>query len=261
VLPPLALSIGAWLARAEEPEAIALQRGARRVALVLFVFGTLAACVAGFFALHSNAPTPATDLASVLKENPDDYALSFGHFLDLSSKAMAFFRGPLLAVAAAFFVGTLGHLIARRRNHPRLANAFLVALTVTFLLAAHAALVTFSPVLSSQAFAEAIRPELKPDDIIVINGEYEDGSTLAFYLQHQVQILNGRSSNLWYGSFFPDAPHIFEDDASFSRMWNGRQRVFLWTDQDHVPALSGAAFSIAHSGGKALLSNRPGLRR
>ena len=52
--------------------------------------------------------------------------------------------------------------------------------------------------------------------MVAIHGEYESGSTLGFYLRRaDVHILEGRSSNLWYGSFFPDAPKIFETPESF----------------------------------------------
>ena len=119
------------------------------------------------------------------------------------------------------------------------------------------ALVTFSPVLSSAALADAIRPRLAPDDVVVLNGEYESGSTLGFYLRRQVRILNGRSSNLWYGSFFSDAPAIFDDDASIARLWSGPRRVFLLTDAAAPPRLPGAVYTIAISGGKAVLSNQP----
>jgi hypothetical protein len=251
------LAIGAWLTQAEEPREAAKQRIAIRIAIALAILGMLAAAVSGFLVLHAGAAGRGVDLASVLKQNPADYALSFGHFLDLSSQAMAFFRLPLLAVAIASLLGTLGHLVARARHHPRLANACLAAMEVTFLLAAHAALATFSTVLSSEQLAKAIRPDLRPSDIVVINGEYESGSSLGFYLHRRVSILNGRSSNLWYGSFFPDAPKIFENDASFARLWSGPDRVFLWTEVDHVPALPAASFTIASGGGKAILSNQP----
>jgi hypothetical protein len=257
VLPPLALAIGAWLAQAEEPTEAAMQRVAMGIAIALALLGTLAAAVSGFFVLHAGAVRRGVDLASALKQNPADYALSFGHFLDLSSQAMAFFRLPLLAVAITSLLGTLGHLVARARHRPRLANASLAAMAITFLLAAHAALATFSTVLSSAQLANAVRPDLGPNDILVINGEYESGSSLGFYLHRQVSILNGRSSNLWYGSFFPDAPKIFENDASFAHLWSGSDRVFLWTEVDHVPALPAASFTIASDGGKAILSNQP----
>ena len=165
---------------------------------------------------------------------------------------MAFFRLPLLLTAVALLVGTGGYLVLR--EHP--AISALAAGAVLFLIAAHMALVTFSTVLSSAALADAIRPMLKPDDVIVLNGEYESGSTLGFYLHRQLRILNGRSSNLWYGSYFSDAPAIFDDDASLARHWSGPKRVFLLTDAAHSPHLPGAAYTIAAAGGKAVLSNR-----
>jgi 4-amino-4-deoxy-L-arabinose transferase-like glycosyltransferase len=249
-MPALALLVGGWLA--EDAESSRVPR--MRMAWLLFAFGTCGAAVALFFALRSGSPRG--DLAAALSTNPGDYALSFGHFLDLSTRAMAFFRLPLLLTAVALLIGTGGHLLLRRAGRGHAAIASLAAAGVLFLIAAHMALVTFSPVLSSATLADAIRPRLTPEDVIVLNGEYESGSTLGFYLHLQARILNGRSSNLWYGSFFSDAPAIFDDDASMARLWSGRQRVFLLTDAAHPPQLPGAVYTIATSGGKAVLSNR-----
>jgi hypothetical protein len=246
-LPALALLTGDWLskhARATAPSS-ALWRW------LLFAAGISGAAVALFFALHSG--TPHGDLSAALSTNPGDYALSFGHFLDLSTRAMAFFRVPLLLTALALLIGTGGYLSLR--GHA--AIGALAAGGVLFLVAAHMALVTFSPVISSAALAEAIRPLLKPEDLVEINGEYESGSTLGFYLHRQVRILNGRSSNLWYGSFFRDAPMIFDDDAAMARLWSGPRRIFLLTDAAHPPRLPGVIYTIAASEGKAVLSNRP----
>jgi hypothetical protein len=249
-MPALALLLGGWLA--QDTAGSALPR--LRTAWVLFVIGSCGAAAALFFALHS--PSPTGDLAAALSSNPGDYALSFGHFLDLSTRAMAFFRGPLLLTAVALLVGTDGHLLLRRSGHRHAAIGALACGSVLFLVAAHMALVTFSPVLSSAGLAETIRPLLGPGDVIVVNGEYESGSMLGFYLQRQVRILNGRSSNLWYGSFFSDAPAIFDDDASVARLWSGPRRVFLLTDAAQPPRLPGAVYTIAAEGGKAVLSNQ-----
>ncbi len=115
---------------------------------------------------------------------------------------MGAFRVPLILVAVALVLGTFANMVLRSINMIRLGNYALVAMMVVFLIAAHMALVTFSPVLSSKALADAIGPRIKTGDVVEINGEYEAGSTLGFYLRRQVRILNGRSSNLWYGSFF-----------------------------------------------------------
>ena len=185
-----------------------------------------------------------------------------GHFLDLNRAAMGAFRTPLLLTAVALFGGTLAHFLLRKQNKPHAATLSLVAGAFTFLLAAHLGLQTFAPVLSSQQLAAAIAPILKPEDLIVLHGEYEAASTLGFYLhRNDLHILEGRSSNLWYGSFFPDAPRIFETPASLYQKWPGAQRIFLWqslaNDPSPLPALPTQAYVIARSGGKELLSNQP----
>jgi hypothetical protein len=71
----------------------------------------------------------------------------------------------------------------------------------------------------------------------------------------------GRSSNLWYGSFFPDAPAIFETTGSLAQKWSSPQRIFLWQDIGNQPSPLPAALSpvyvISRSGGKEIVSNQP----
>ena len=262
-LPALILLLTGWFEEeAREAEAFRvpgrLVPAGQRISVVLLVLGSATALACGLFALHAQAPGPGVDLASLLKQNPGDYALSFGHFLDLNAKALGAFRIPLLVTGFATFFGTLGGWWARRAYRPTIGTLWLAAGATGFLLAAHLGLQIFAPVLSSEPLAEAIAPLLKPDDIVMINGEYESGSTLGFYLQqNDVHILNGRSSNLWYGSFFRDAPPLFETNATLPVLWTGRRRVFLWTEPDKVPQkLGGPSFLIAERGGKEILSNQ-----
>ncbi len=256
-LPPLALMIGGWLAREEIGSARdPLRIAGRRIAVALFVLGATGGLLAAYLAIRAQRPVPGVDLSTLLMQNPGEYALSLGHFLDLTTRAMSAFRLPLMLTAIALLAGPLGNLILRQFHSVRMANYALAAMMVVFLIAAHLALVTFSPVLSSKALADAIRPRLQAGDVVEIHGEYEAGSTLGFYLRRQVRILNGRSSDLWYGSFFRDAPNIFDDDASFQRLWSGPQRIFLWTPMDQVPSLSGPAYVVAQNGGKEIISNR-----
>jgi 4-amino-4-deoxy-L-arabinose transferase-like glycosyltransferase len=263
-MPALILLIAGWMNdEANEAESFTvpnpLVRSGQRISVVLLVLGSIAALIAGFFVLHAHPPGPNTDLAALLKQNPGDYALSFGHFLDLNAQAMGAFRTPLLITAFALFGGTMANWLCRRDYRPHLGNLWLAAATFAFLLAAHIGLQTFSPVLTSRELASAIAPELKPDDLIVIHGEYESASTLGFYLRrNDLHILDGRSSNLWYGSFFPDAPAIFEDGVSISLKWTGPRRVFLWQDlNEPQPSLPGKTYFIAQSGGKEIISNQP----
>jgi 4-amino-4-deoxy-L-arabinose transferase-like glycosyltransferase len=248
-LPPLALLIGGWMAEEEN-------RSGRRIAMALFVLGAGGGLLAAWIAWHAQPPAPGVDISTLLTQNPGDYALSLGHFLDLSGRTMGAFRVPLGMTAFALVAGTSANLFLRFKNMARMGNYALVTMMVIFLIAAHMALVTFSPVLSSKVLADAIQPRLQEGDVVEINGEYEAGSTLGFYLRRQVRILNGRSSDLWYGSTFQDAPHIFDDDASFRKLWSGPQRIFLWTELGKVPSLPGPTYAIAQSGGKEIVSNR-----
>ena len=254
-LPPLALMIGGWLSREEEclagdPPRIA----GRRIAVVLFLVGAAGGLLAAYFAIRAQRPAPGVDLSTLLTQNPGDYALSLGHFLDLRTRAMSAFRVPLILTSIALIAGTLANLILRFVNRVRMGNYALFAMMIVFLIAAHMALVTFSPVLSSKALADAIRPRLEAGDVVEIHGEYEAGSTLGFYLRRQVRILDGRSSDLWYGSFFSDAPQIFDDDESFQRIWSGRQRIFLWTPVDQVPSCRGRLTRLLRAGGRRSLA-------
>ena len=260
-MPALILLLTGWLneeaAEAENFTVPGRYVGAgQRLSIALLALGSAAALACGFFILHAQPPGPNVDLAALLKGNPGDYALSFGHFLDLNARAMGAFRTPLAITAFATFFGTLGCWWARRDYRPMLGNLWLATGAFGFLLAAHMGLQIFAPVLSSEQLAHALESVRKPEDLIVINGEYESGSTLGFYLTEQVHILNGRSSNLWYGSFFTDAPPIFEDDVTFPVLWASRRRIFLWTEPEHVPKLPGPAFLIAAGGGKEILSNQ-----
>ena len=130
-----------------------------------------------------------------------------------------------------------------------------------FLVAAHWGLVIFSPTLTSAQLARVIAPEVKARDMVAIHGEYEAGSTLGFYLRrNDLHIVEGRSSNLWYGSYFSDAPEIFETRDSIAAKWAGGQRIFLWEDphdaERPVLRFAGPVYVVAEGGGKRILSNR-----
>jgi 4-amino-4-deoxy-L-arabinose transferase-like glycosyltransferase len=273
-LPAMAILVAGWLELEARSGGVSTKaRGARRITAVLLILGTLFAAAAIYILLQAHAPSPNTDLATLLTEHPSDYALSMGHFLDLDTRALGLFRLPLTLAALSLFLGPLAAFLLLRRAHPHAANLALAAGAFGFLLAAHVGLQTFAPILSSAQLAEAIAPQVHPQDFICIHGEYESGSTLAFYLQRPgtyattpgatnfIHILEGRSSNLWYGSFFPDAPKIFETPQTLAAKWQGPQRIFLWqslTDPpNQLPALPGPVYILVKSGGKEIVSNQP----
>jgi len=148
---------------------------------------------------------------------------------------MGAFRVPLLVTGIAFALGTILNFVLRRRDRTFRANLALTFMTVALLLATHRALEIFSPVLSSKALAQEIERKWQPGAVIEDNGDYEAASSVNFYTRRQIRILNGRCNNIWYGSKFPDAPPIFDDDASFERLWRGDKPVFLLTDAKSSP--------------------------
>lgn len=259
-LPALALLVGGWMERESASSPGSRERRAGCVSsLVLFAIG-----VAGFITTLvmlrlSEAAPPGAELADLLHQSAaTSYVLSFGHIFDLTPQALGVFRGPLVAVALALLLGTALNWYLRRRGSPIAGNLALAVMLVALLLGVHAAFVTFAPILSSKNLALTIERHYRPGDTIVINGEYEQGSTLNFYTGIPVHILHVRSANLWYGSQFPDAPQLFETQHSFVKLWNGPGRVFLWTEGAHPPQVDGLkVYELAHSGGKYILTNRP----
>ncbi len=214
---------------------------------------------AGFALLFfSKAPAPGADLADLLRKNPQDYALSFGHILDLTPQAMGVFRVPLFGFSLAFLLGTLANFILRRRNHAGAGNVALVAMMVVLLACVRISFGIFSPILSSKDLALAIREQYRPGDQIVVIGLYENASTLNFYTGIPLHSLRTPGGNMWYGTQFPGAPRVFETQASFEEMWKGTQRVFLWAEEEQPPALHGLnSFVVARRGGKIIFSNQP----
>jgi 4-amino-4-deoxy-L-arabinose transferase-like glycosyltransferase len=258
-LPALALLVGMWLARESAPEATESDRRAGRISSVaLFVVGAIGLVAGIYFLWVSRVPTPGVDLADLLKQNPQDYNFALGHVLDLTPQALGLFRVPLLCASLGLFLGTGLNWFLRRKGRPWAGNTALAAMMVVLLACIHFSFGIFSPILSSYNLAEAIQAHYRQGDVIVIDGEYSEASTLNFYTGIQLHVLHEPSGNLWYGAKFPDAPHIFETPESVAALWNGPARVFLWTDQDDPKELRGLkSFQLARSGGKSILTNHP----
>jgi len=259
-LPGLALLLGGWLARETTSLPDSAERRSGRISsIVLMVIGAAACVACVVLAVQSTAPPANYDIAELLKKNPQDYALSFGHFLDLTPQAMGAFKIPLLVTGIAFAVGTILNWLLRRSNRTFPANMVLTVMMVVLLHEAHTGFVIFSPVLSSKVMAQTIDSHWQPGMVIEVNGDYEAASSINFYTHRQLRILNGRRNNIWYGSTFPDAPQIFDDDQSFEKLWRSQQRVLMWTEEDAVPSyVQNAGYCrMAKWGGKLVLTNEP----
>lgn len=259
--PAFALLIGGALARAEEQQAAGKKSralGATQIALAVLGLLVFAGGVTAFLMTrHAAAPS---DIADTLNRNPDEYALSLGHVLDLTPQSVVALHTPIVGTAIVFLAGTITALVLRRARRNFAANLALAVMMAAFFVCARLAFTAFEPYLSSKPLAAAIEREYRDGEMIVINGEYESGSSINFYTRKMVYILNGRSSNLEYGSYFPDAPQIFLTDADIARLWSGAERIYLVTDaaeRERLARLLGRpAYRFAESGGKLILTNQ-----
>ena len=201
------------------------------------------------------------DIAAALNRNPEYYALSLGHIFDLTPRSFAALRAPVLGAGIVLFVGGVASLVLARRDRRLWSALALSAMMGVMFYWAHESMKVFEPYLSSRTLAGRVLDTFQPGEKIVINGEYESGSTLNFYTRQPVYMLGHRSSNLWYGSNLPDAPARFFDDDTLREAWNGAGRIYLVTDVEEAGRLrdllgTSDVYELMRSGNKILLSNR-----
>jgi hypothetical protein len=261
-LPALALMMGGFLARAESGDGVAAQAAKACHLWVLVPVASVVALVCGYFAAVTRRPADGATLDAMLSSHPALYNVSLGHVFDLTTQALGFFRGPLVAVAVGMLVlGPVAYLL-RCRGRAFASTMLIAGGMVIVLLAAHEGLVRFYPILGSKQLALAIEAQRQPGDIVMIDGELTAGSTLLFYERgtEPVLLVNGRMNGPWFGGFWPDAPTIFADDTRLDELWAGPKRVFLLTyhpgQRTEDLRRFGEVVDIAAAGGKTVLSNR-----
>jgi 4-amino-4-deoxy-L-arabinose transferase-like glycosyltransferase len=195
-----------------------------------------------------------------------NYTLSMSHLFDLTDASFAALRLPAALAAIAFATGpAIAWLLRTKRRH--LAATTTIALTSTiFLVAAHIAFVRFGTMLSSHNVAVKIQQlkashNISPNSEILLYGDQSYGSSIAFYLGQTVDLVDGRSSSMLFGSTFPDAPHIFLTPQDLLDQWGKGQRKVLFAplekrdDVDHL--LGNNKILLQEISGKALYTDRP----
>jgi 4-amino-4-deoxy-L-arabinose transferase-like glycosyltransferase len=197
-----------------------------------------------------NLPAPG-DISAALTEHPEAYTRSLGHMGDLTLKSFAYLRVPLVLAGFAFVIGAT----AVWWRQPMVA---FVVMMVLFLHAARIAMVVFDPYLSSRPLANAL-VKAPPGQLIEDNAYYTFSSVF-FYANRSALLLNGRQTNLEYGSNAPKAPDVFIDDKGMARLWRRPDRYYLLVEASAVPRIEllvgrPQLHVVAESGGKFLLTN------
>jgi 4-amino-4-deoxy-L-arabinose transferase-like glycosyltransferase len=256
---PILLLMAARLANEEES-------GSRRWllwssgALTVICIGISTVLAAGLW--NSRHLPFVADIGTVLAK-PDLQAetLSMGHMLDLTGESFAALRLPAILAAVILLIGPAVAFWLRRRGSQFAATWTTAATMAVFLIATHIALVRFDPFLGSRSMARQIAPELRPNDRVMIYGDQSFGSSLLFYLRRPIELVNGNTSSMWWGSTYADAPHIFLNDQALLRAWVSPERVFLFVPEHErakVEALLPGPLHIASEvSGKVILTNHP----
>ena len=265
---PLLMLLAAVLSTVERNP---IDRTLRRA--LTFTFATytllgLAIAAALTYGLWSSRHLPfVPDIGDLLAHrNVGDYTLSMSHFFDLTGPSFAALRLPAALALIAFLIGpTIAWLLhARRRFLPAILS--IAATSSLFLIAAHIAFIRFNPMLSSVNFAETINTlerthQISPNDEILIYGDQAFGSSIPFYLDRQVSLVDGRTTSMLFGSTFPDAPPIFLTSADLVAQWGRGPRKLLFVpldkreDIDHL--LGPRQIILQQTSGKALITDRP----
>ncbi len=268
---PLLLLAAAALRYGEQEASTPQQIHVRRLLLIshwaLAGFGWIVA-VALAAALWSSRHLAAAPNVGDLLAHRDvgDYTLSMSHFFDLTDAAFSALRLPASLACAAFAIGPGVSLLLRLRAR---ATASILALAFTstvFLVAAHLALNRFASMLSSQDFAQKIQEmqragTIAPNAEVMIFGDQAFGSSIPFYLGRHVELVDGRSTSMLFGSTFPDAPPLFLTPQQLAASWGHNPRKLLFVPPEHraeVESLLGSgAILVYQNSGKMLLTDRP----
>jgi 4-amino-4-deoxy-L-arabinose transferase-like glycosyltransferase len=260
---PLLILLADGIARCEIADCDkGMRKGWLRISASLIAVIGLAAGVTLLALLWKSRNLPfEPDIGNVLaKHNMDTDTLSTSHMLDLSYESFAALRLPaILAAITLLLAPPFSFLLRLRRRHYLATWALSLGMAV-FLIAAHIALGRFGPYLSSRNLAQQIAERAKPQDRVMIYGDQAFGSSLLFYLQRPIELVEGRTTSMWFGSTFADAPKIFLTDADLQRDWTGSGRLFLFVPphlKAKVDALLPNRFVVAEISGKYVYSNRP----
>ncbi|MBI4853607.1 MAG: glycosyltransferase family 39 protein [Acidobacteria bacterium] len=261
-LPAFALLIGKALSNSElSNKDSSLNLWLNRLRFSLFIFGILVSIVAAIILYLIQGITPNSDIATMLGRNPEYYALSLGHIFDLRTESFTLLESPLIGAALSFLIGGGACYFLGRKGKDLAANLALALAMSSFFICAQMAMWVFEPYLSSKEIAKVIKQTYKSGDLIIINGEYESGSSINFYTKEPVIMLNNRTANLEFGSKFPDAPKRFIDDREFLKYWDSGQKIYVVTLHEATPALNKLLgerkiYEIMNLGGKYLYSNQ-----
>lgn len=231
--PAVAILLGVGLERAEARASRWLPRAQGALASI----GVLVAAILASMLWISRGIASTNDISSLMQSHPTNfYRVAMSDFMDLTAQSFADLRHQALTALLILLIGFVGAWILRRGRRALAANITMACTLGAFFLCANWALGVFTPRLSSEPLAKQILKYCRPGDKIALYGEYDAASSLGFYTRKQILVFNGRYNGLEFGSYYPDAPHIFFNDHTFWPLWKEPDRVFLVVPSSEMDA-------------------------
>ena len=232
------------------------------VALGLALAATLAVAL-----YRSRTFARPADIGSLLAHRGvSNYTLSMASFFDLTGPSFAALRLPAAITLVAFSIGPAAAWLLRARGRHLAATTTIALTSAVFLIAAHIALTRFTPMLSSKNFADRITTlentqQIEPGSEVVLFGDQAYGSSIAFYLHRRVMLVDGRTTSMYFGSTFADAPAVFLTPQQLRAQWGKGPRKILFIPaerhDDALRLLGPNQVVLAATSGKLLLTDRP----
>ncbi|MCL4781504.1 MAG: glycosyltransferase family 39 protein [Bryobacterales bacterium] len=251
--PAFAILVGCAMARREPNEDAAWSRIARLATGAIFSLAL--AAIAFLLAKVWQIPVQG-DIAGALSSNPEAYTLALGHLEDLTIDSFAYLKLPLAVAGVAMLAGAAGAFLFRGYR----SALVIAAAMVMFFSAARLALTVFDPYLSTRDLAVAY--DAAPHGELIFDDQFYAFSSVAFYADERVLLLNGRINNLEYGSYEPGAPNVFLNNEEFAARWKSGQRYYLVVAAPRVSLIADVVgkeqlHHVSESGGKFLFTNHP----
>jgi 4-amino-4-deoxy-L-arabinose transferase-like glycosyltransferase len=240
LLPPLAILAGTALASTGAHRATA-----RAFQILTGLAGLLAAAAVLLAAVWLTGYGLDFDGAHPERTHSTD----FGILADFPAETIRALLPPAIAVSLALAAGLLW---ARR--------APLLCLTLAMVVfdgAAAFSIRAAEGVVSSKAFGTVLARLGRPEDTVVVFGDYETANSIHFYAPVRLYVCEGAAPSLRPGLRYPDAPPLLWSRQELARQWGSRGRVWLIVDEERLAALGLApAFRVTASAGRLLVTNQ-----
>ncbi len=170
---------------------------------------------------------------------------------------------PYLAVAAmSCWFGCIGLAVAMKQRHAWAGLGVLLGITAIFLVVTADAFVEFAKGRTANALVATLKNTATDEDLIIHEGPLENSASLILALNRRVKIVNGKRSNLAFGSTFLEAKDVFWSESKLKQAWGGSDRVFVVSVINPAESIvkrlpSNHVHFIKQSGRSRLYSNTP----